>query len=33
MKRHRILAKILTRNQGRVERQDYPSWLKGYSAR
>lgn len=32
MKRHRILAKILTRNQGRAERQDYPNWLKNYSA-
>lgn len=33
MKRHRILAKILTRNLGRKERNDYPSWLRGYAAR
>jgi hypothetical protein len=33
MKRHRILAKIITRNLGRVERRDYPGWLKGYTAR
>lgn len=31
MKRHRILAKILTRNQEREDRRDYPEWLKGYT--
>lgn len=31
MKRHRILAKILTRKENREERKDYPEWLKGYS--
>jgi len=33
MKRHRILARILTRNLGRQERKDYPGWLKGYTTR
>lgn len=33
MKRHRILARILSRNLGRAERKDYPTWLKGYSTR
>jgi hypothetical protein len=31
MKRHRILAKILSRNLGQPERRDYPAWLKGYT--
>lgn len=30
MKRHRILAKILTLNLSRKERQSYPSWLGNY---
>ena len=31
MKRHRMLAKIVLRNLTRGDRQDYPTWLKGFS--
>lgn len=31
MKRHRMLAKILSRNLTRDERQGYPAWLSHYA--
>lgn len=31
MKRHRFLAKILSRNLNRKDRQGYPAWLGNYA--